>query len=58
MIFHTNSVAEVRGNRNVPYLWNDDSRRYLHLSWFDDRWNGNYRFLAVRYYRDFSLDSS
>ena len=37
----------LNGNRNVPYLndWND---RKLNLNWWNDEWNDNYRFLAVR----------
>jgi hypothetical protein len=36
------------GNRNVPYLnWND-AKRNLNLNWFENDWNENYRFAAVR----------
>lgn len=42
------SVAEVRGNRSVPYLYRDGSGRGLNLYWFDDDWDGYCRFLAVR----------
>lgn len=36
------------GNRNVPELnWNGDKRK-LNLNWFENDWNANYRFLAVR----------
>ncbi|MEK7645319.1 MAG: hypothetical protein AAB391_03315 [Patescibacteria group bacterium] len=48
------SVAKVNGNRNVPYLNKDGSKRNLNLKWFDNDWNANYRFLAVRYFHDFS----
>ena len=43
------SVAWVYGDRRVPYLGRDDSERRLSLSWFDRGWNGNYRFLAVKF---------
>lgn len=38
------------GNRNVPYLnnWNDKRKRKLNLNWYDNEWNRNYRFAAVR----------
>ena len=35
-------------NRNVPCLWSNTSKRNLNLNWFENRWNDNYRFLAVR----------
>jgi hypothetical protein len=40
------SVAKVNGNRNVPNLNKDGSKRNLNLNWWDNDWNGNYRFLA------------
>lgn len=43
------SVAKVNGNRNVPYLDRNDANRNLNLNWWSNRWNRNYRFLAVRY---------
>src|ERR1700742_2101312 len=43
------SVAKVSGNRNVPALWKNGTKRNLNLNWFDNRWNDNYRFLAVRH---------
>jgi len=42
------SVAEVLGNRDVPYLDRLDSERELDLGWFDDDWDPVCRFLAVR----------
>lgn len=42
------SVAKVNGDRNVPYLSRDDSKRILDLSWFDGDWRAGCRFLAVR----------
>jgi hypothetical protein len=49
MIWRTISVwQDWSGNRNVPELnWND-SKRKLNLNWFDNDWNGNYRFAGVR----------
>lgn len=38
----------LNGNRNVAYLWNDGLERNLDLNWFENDWNPNYRFLAVR----------
>jgi hypothetical protein len=42
------SIAKVSGNRNVLVLSENDSKRKLNLNWFDNDWNGNYRFLGVR----------
>jgi hypothetical protein len=42
------SVAEVYGLRLVPYLYEGGARRDLGLGWWDDDWDGDYRFLAVR----------
>ncbi|MES2203203.1 MAG: hypothetical protein V4474_02720 [Patescibacteria group bacterium] len=42
------SVAEVLGDRGVPYLGRDDARRILGLHWWDFDWDDYYRFLAVR----------
>lgn len=50
---HEGSVAKVNGNRNVPYLNRDDSKRNLNLNWWNDDWNPIYRFLAVRHFHDF-----
>lgn len=47
---HKGSVAKVNGNRNVPYLNEDDSKRNLNLNWWNDDWNPDYRFLAVRHF--------
>lgn len=51
------SVGKVNGNRNVPYLSRNDSKRNLNLNWWDNDWNSNYRFLAVRNFYSFSRDS-
>ena len=56
--FHEGSVAKVNGNRNVHELNKDDSKRNLNLNWFDNDWNGNCRFLAVRHSHDFSRPST
>ncbi len=42
------SVAEVRGNRSVPYLPRSDSECDLDLLWFGSGWSVGCRFLAVR----------
>jgi len=42
------SVAEVRGDRRVPYLDRLVSERYLNLNWRDRGWYALCRFLAVR----------
>lgn len=42
------SVASIDGNRHVPYLNRNGSERNLNLNWWDNRWNANYRFAAVR----------
>lgn len=47
-ILYISSVSLVNGNRNVACLYYDDNGRNLNLNWFDNDWNGNYRFLAVR----------
>ena len=41
-------VAKVNDNRNVAYLNRNDHERNLNLNWFDNEWNENYRFAAVR----------
>jgi len=50
MIFRTfGSVWQnPSGNRNVPYLNWDDSKRNLNLNWLENDWNENYRFVALR----------
>lgn len=53
-VSHKGSVAKVNGNRNVPELNSDDSKRNLNLNWFDNDWNPVYRFLAARHFHDFS----
>jgi hypothetical protein len=42
------SVAVVRGDRDVPCLRRIVAARGLGLRWWDDYWDGTYRFLAVR----------
>jgi len=42
------SVGEVFGDRYVPGLGRDGSKRRLYLLWWGDDWNANFRFLAVR----------
>lgn len=44
------SVCKLDGNQHVPELWYDNSKRNLNLNWWDNDWNANYRFLAVRNY--------
>ena len=51
---HKGSVAKVNSNRNVPYLNRNDSKRNLNLNWWNNDWSPDYRFLAVRYFHDFS----
>lgn len=51
------SVARVDGDRRVPYLVRDDSKRNLYLAWWDDGWDSHYRFLAVRNSETSSLES-
>lgn len=48
------SVGKVNGNLYVPYLNRNDANRNLNLNRRDERWNRNYRFLAVRYVFGFS----
>ena len=36
------------GNRNVPYLNMYDAERNLNLNYFENDWDENYRFAAVR----------
>jgi hypothetical protein len=44
------SWVNRNGNRNVPYLYENDGQRKLNLNWDnpENRWNENYRFLASR----------
>ncbi|MCX6786409.1 MAG: hypothetical protein NTU85_01140 [Candidatus Kaiserbacteria bacterium] len=42
------SVAGVRGDRGVPCLGRDGSRRGLGLHWWSNDWGSGCRFLAVR----------
>jgi hypothetical protein len=56
-LFIQGSVAKVNGNRNVPYLDRNGSKRNLNLNWWDNDWNANYRFLAVRHSHCFSWDT-
>ncbi len=53
-LFAQGSIGKVNGNRNVPYLNRNDSKRNLNLNWWDNDWNANYRFLGVRHYPCFS----
>ena len=39
---------DSNGNRNVPYAWDNSGKRKLNLNYFENDWNDNYRFLAVR----------
>lgn len=36
------------GNQHVPVLNDWNGKRKLDLNWFDNDWNDNYRFAAVR----------
>ncbi len=42
------SVTGIGGDRHVPYLDSDGSRRVLDLYWWSCEWLGNDRFLGVR----------
>lgn len=42
------SVGEVDGDRSVPCLDKDGSRRYLNLYWFGLDWDARCRFLAIK----------
>ena len=44
------SVWRNLNGRNVPYLWSNAGKRKLNLNWFENDWNANYRFAAVRNY--------
>lgn len=46
--FDGSAWTNPNGNRNVGYLNSNSDNRKLNLNWFDNRWNPNYRFLAVR----------
>lgn len=50
MSFSTSSVAKLNGNRHVGYLNRNNAKRNANLNYFDNDWNDNYRFLAVRYF--------
>ena len=52
--FSISSVATLNGNRYVGYLYKDGSKRNANLNYFNNEWNGNYRFLGVRHYLVFS----
>jgi len=45
----------ANGNRYVPYLNVNGSKRKLNLNWFDNDWNAHYRFLGVRQFFIFPL---
>ena len=57
MVSHTRSVGEVNGICHVVYLYRNGAKRNLNLNYWDDDWNANYRFLAVRHSRYFSPDT-
>lgn len=46
--FDGSSWVNPNGNRNVPYLNENSQKRNLNLNYWDDEWNANYRFAAVR----------
>lgn len=54
--FDGSSWVNRDGNRNVPYLNKNDSKRNLNLNWFDNDWNDYWRFLTVRKFIRFSLN--
>ena len=46
---HIGSVWQNRnGNRYVPCLYRNGSKRNLNLNWTENDWNEIYRFAAVR----------
>ena len=47
MVFYTKSCT-LFGNRYVPVLNRNDSKRNLNLNNWANDWNGYYRFLGVR----------
>lgn len=48
-ILYIGSVWQNRdGNRNVPYLNRDGTKRNLNLNWNDNDWDAIFRFLVVR----------
>lgn len=48
MIFCVFSVwVNSDGYRYVPELWSNSDKRNLNINYFDNRWNRDYRFLAV-----------
>jgi hypothetical protein len=48
-ILHNDSVwRNLNGNRNVVCLNRDDAKRNADLNWFENDWNDNWRFAAVR----------
>ncbi len=42
------SWVNANGNRNVPYLNVNGDKRKLNLNWFENDWNSDHRFAAVR----------
>ena len=42
------SIAVIRGDRDVPYLYLIGNNRRLDLRWWEDGWSSSCRFLAVR----------
>jgi hypothetical protein len=55
-LFSTSSVVKLNGNRHVGILNRNDAKRNANLNYFDNDWNANYRFLAVRHYLFFLPD--
>ena len=49
----TFSWVNPDGNRNVAYLNGNAANRKLNLNSWSNRWNGNWWFLAFRYYLRF-----
>lgn len=46
----TGGVGHIsfEGNRQVPNVWWNRSKRKTNLNWFDNDWNANYWFAFVR----------
>ena len=47
-ILYKSSECHLDGDRHVPGIWGDGSKRKLDLNWWSNDWNQNYRFLSVR----------
>lgn len=52
MVLRTLST-QIDDDRKVPDLWNDNGTWKLNLDNWDNDWNSDYRFLAVRNNRRF-----